>query len=270
MTDAPLGATSGGGSPDARRVTLRSVTHRFDGRGGDVLALDGIDLDIAPGELVTVVGPSGCGKTTLLQLVAGFLRPSHGEVLVGGRPVTGPGPDRGVVFQHPNLFPWLSVRANVELGLRLAGRPKGERREVADRYLELVGLADFADAAPYELSGGMQQRCQIARALAIDASILLLDEPFGALDAITRDRLQDELRRIWEQTGKTAIFITHSVEEAVYLGTRVLVLSARPGRVVLDLPVPFADEPHSPELRTSPELVDLRRQVSEHLLHGAS
>ena len=218
----------------ARRVEFRDVRHHFTVGGVAVPALDGVDLTIEPGEFVTLAGPSGCGKTTLLRLLAGFMPPSEGTVSVEGSTIRGPGEDRGVVFQQPTLFPWLSVRGNVQLGPRLRGVPAGERRAVADEFLRLVGLADFADHRPYELSGGMQQRCQIARVLANEPDIVLMDEPFGALDALTRERLQEELLEIWRATGRTILFITHSVDEAVFLGSRVLVMSPRPGRIVLD------------------------------------
>jgi len=246
-------------------VTLQGIEHVYRGRGADVPALAVGDLTIEPGEFVSLVGPSGCGKSTLLSLLAGFLAPSSGSIAVDGVPIAAPGTDRGVVFQQPNLYPWMSVRGNVAFGPRLRGAKRAERNATADRWLELVGLADFADAAPYELSGGMQQRCQIARVLANDPAIMLLDEPFGALDALTRERLQDELHRIWLGSGKTALFITHSVEEAVYLGTRVLVMSPRPGRIVFDEAPPFAGEARTPGLRTDPEFVAFRERVGEAL-----
>jgi NitT/TauT family transport system ATP-binding protein/taurine transport system ATP-binding protein len=262
MSADSLAARSGVGAPADHTVVLDGVAHRYRGRGAEVQALAPADLEIAAGEFVAVVGPSGCGKTTLLQLIAGFLTPTDGVVTVGGERVTAPSPDRGVVFQQANLYPWLSVRKNVELGPRLGGVPRAERRRIAERYLALVGLGDFAEAAPYELSGGMQQRCQIARVLANDPAIMLLDEPFGALDALTRERLQDELHRIWLGSGKTAFFITHSVEEAVYLGTRVLVMSPRPGRIVLDAPVPFPAGERTAALRATPEFVAFRERVA--------
>ncbi|MDX6740270.1 ABC transporter ATP-binding protein [Actinocorallia sp. A-T 12471] len=233
----PSPAESGGA------VTLRGVSLVYGGRRDPVTALADIDADLAPGSFTAIVGPSGCGKSTLLRLVAGFARPTDGEVAVSGKPVTGPGPDRGVVFQQPRLFPWLSVRGNVEFGLK---GTKAARRARSAELLDLVGLADAAGRKPYELSGGMQQRAAIARALAPDPAILLMDEPFAALDALTRERLQEELRRVWQATGKTVLFVTHSVDEAVYLGTRVLVLSKRPGRVVLDQAseLPHAEDPH--------------------------
>jgi taurine transport system ATP-binding protein len=241
----------------AEPVLLRGVAHRY----AAVHALGPLDLEIAAGELVALVGPSGCGKTTLLGLLAGFLTPSDGEVLVGGRRVTAPGPDRGVVFQQPNLYPWFTVRENVALGPRLRGARKAQRLAVADDQLQRVGLADFASARPYELSGGMQQRAQIARVLANDPGILLLDEPFGALDALTRERLQSELHRVWLGAGKTALFITHSVEEAVFLGSRILVMSPRPGAIVFDERPPFAPEDRTPALRADPEFVAFRERV---------
>jgi ABC-type nitrate/sulfonate/bicarbonate transport system ATPase subunit len=224
-----------------RDVVLRGVRHTYPSRAGDVVALDGVDLRIEPGSFVAIVGPSGCGKTTLLQLVAGFIHPTAGTVAVGGAPVAAPGPERGVVFQHPtSLYPWLSVRGNVELGLRLRRVARPTRRARAMAELARVGLADVAERRPYELSGGMQQRCQIARALANDPDVMLMDEPFGAVDALTRERLQDDLRRLWLDTGRTVIFITHGVDEAALLGSRVLVMSPRPGRIVADLDVDFS------------------------------
>jgi taurine transport system ATP-binding protein len=241
----------------AEPVLLRGVAHRY----AAVHALGPVDLEIAAGEFVALVGPSGCGKTTLLGLLAGFLRPSEGEVLVGGARVTKPGPDRGVVFQQPNLYPWFDVRANVALGPRLRGADRAERAAIADRELERVGLADFAAARPYELSGGMQQRAQIARVLANDPGIMLLDEPFGALDALTRERLQHQLHDVWRTSIKTALFITHSVEEATFLGTRVLVMSPRPGQIVFDERPPFATAERTPELRADPAFIAFRERV---------
>ncbi|WP_205471450.1 ABC transporter ATP-binding protein [Nocardioides sp. SYSU D00038] len=251
-------------STHEHEVEVAGVRHSFRVQGRQVPALDRIDLTIQPGELVTLAGPSGCGKTTLLRLVAGFMQPSEGAVRVGTRPVRGPGIERGVVFQQPTLFPWLSVQRNVELGPRLRGRSKQERAETAHRYLELVGLSDVAGHRPYELSGGMQQRAQIARVLANDPEIVLMDEPFGALDALTRERLQNELLEIWRATGKTILFITHSVDEAVFLGSRVLVMSPRPGRIVLDEPAVFGTPGHlvpPEEIRALPDYVDLRERV---------
>lgn len=251
-------------------VVVAGLEQRFRARDGEVHALDRIDLTIEPGEFVTLAGPSGCGKTTLLRLIAGFGAPTDGAIQVGGRTVAGPSAERGVVFQRPTLYPWLDVRANVALGPKLRGASKAERRAIADRYLELVGLSDAARLRPYELSGGMQQRAQIARVLANDPEIVLMDEPFGALDALTRERLQDELLTIWRETGKTILFITHDVEEAVFLGTRVLVMSPRPGRIVFDEPARFSTEnrPVAPsELRALPEFVALTNRVREAIRH---
>lgn len=254
------------GTPDGLGLEFSDVTQHFTVGGRRVDALTGIDLRIAPGEFVTLAGPSGCGKTTLLRLAAGFHSPSGGTVTAGGRPITGPAPERGVVFQHPNLFPWLTVRRNVELGPKLRGVRRAERRQRAEKYLDLVGLSDFGDHRPYELSGGMQQRAQIARVLAGEPDVVLMDEPFGALDALTRERLQEELLQIWRETGRTILFITHSVDEAVFLGSRVIVMSPRPGRIVLDRPAVFletggAGRVAPAEIRQLPEYVDLRNEV---------
>jgi NitT/TauT family transport system ATP-binding protein/taurine transport system ATP-binding protein len=252
-------------------VALAGVTVVYGERRARREALAPVDLDIAPGELLTILGPSGCGKSTLLGLVAGFLRPSSGAVTVDGRLVTGPGADRGVVFQQPRLFPWMSVRRNVEFGPRMAGAGGAERRQTADEALALVGLSDVADRAPYELSGGMQQRAAIARALGGRPSVLLMDEPFAALDALTRERLQDELLRLWATTGTTVLFVTHSVEEAAYLGTRVVTLSARPGRVIADRPLPRtrAATTQTGLQRDDPALV-AERETLRRLVHDAA
>lgn len=261
MSPDPAPAPTPPSSPG--RVVLRGVSVHYDGSGGRVTALEGVDLTIEPGELVAVVGPSGCGKTTLLKVIAGFLPATEGDALFDGRPIERPGPERGVVFQQANLYPWMSVSDNVALGLRFRGVPKAERCAEAARQLARVGLDGFGDVPPYELSGGMQQRAQIARVLATDPELLLLDEPFGALDALTRERLQDELHTLWRSTGKSALFITHGIEEAVYLGSRVVVMSPRPGRIVADIPVPFATAPHDRSLRADPAFVALREQVAE-------
>lgn len=247
-----------------RAIVLDRVSKSFDVGGEQLPALASTSLDIAPGEFVTLAGPSGCGKTTLLRILAGFTEPSEGTVTVSGEPVRGPGHERGVVFQQPTLFPWLDVRRNVEVGPRFQGVPAAERRARVDRYLAMVGLGGFARHRPYELSGGMQQRCQIARVLAGDPDIVLMDEPFGALDALTRERLQGELLQIWRETGKTVLFITHSVDEAVYLGSRVLVMSPRPGRIVFDAPARFGRDGESvpvEEIRSLPEYTALTAEV---------
>jgi len=254
-----------------KSLEVQGVQQFFGAKGARVQALSRIDLVIEPGQFVCLAGPSGCGKTTLLRLIAGFMSPSEGKITIEGRAINGPGPDRGMVFQAPTLYPWMNVRANVELGLKYQRVKKAERQEQSDRFLHMVGLADFAERRPYELSGGMQQRCQIARVLASDPEFVLMDEPFGALDALTRERLQEELLTIWRQTGKTIIFITHSVEEAVFLGSRVLVMSPRPGAIVLDVDSTLAHEgeplPVS-ELRSVPEFIALRDQVRDAIQHS--
>nr|WP_235949746.1 ABC transporter ATP-binding protein [Paenibacillus apii] len=194
-------------------------------------ALKDVDLNVRPGEFLTIVGPSGCGKSTLLDLIAGLALPTEGELFIDGKKITGPALDRGIVMQGYALFPWRTVRRNVEFGLEIKKVPKKDRQAISDRFLELVGLSGYADRYPYELSGGMKQRVAIARALAYDPEVLLMDEPFAAVDAQTRETLQDELLQIWERTGKTIIFVTHSIDEAVALADRVVVMSPNPGRV---------------------------------------
>ena len=235
MTDAPMAAAiDANRRSDTGLLEVRDVSHRYFSGDDVVEALTGIDLQVSRGEFLVILGPSGCGKTTLLRLIAGFEPPTSGEILVGGHSNDEPSAERGVVFQQPTLYPWLSVRENVEFGPRMRGQDKRSRRELADSYLKVMGLEGFEDRAPYELSGGMQQRVAIARVLINKPALLLMDEPFGALDALTREVMQDEVLRIWREEGATVVFITHSVDEAIYLGTRVLVMSKRPGRVVLD------------------------------------
>lgn len=228
-------------------INFHDVTKDFAVKDGGFLALDHVGLDIEDGEFVTVVGPSGCGKSTLMNIAAGLLDATGGEVLVDGVPVSGPSPERGVIFQQYALFPWMTVAANVEYGLKVAGVKKEERRRRAREVIELVGLTDFADSLPKTLSGGMKQRCAIARAYAVDPKVLLMDEPFGALDSLTRVRMQESLLDTWGRDRRTVMFITHDVDEAVYLGTRIVVLSARPGRIVLDesSDLPRLDDPRA-------------------------
>ena len=215
------------------RVSIRNVRKGFEQSSGErVEALDSISLDVAPGEFVCLIGPSGCGKTTLLNMVAGLDRPDSGQVLMNGKPVAEPGPDRAVLFQDPALFPWMSVLANVEYALKLIGLTKLERRERAMLWLEKVHMASFAHTQPHELSGGMRQRAALARALACQPEVLLADEPFGSLDALSREVLQHELEYVWTETRNTFLFVTHNVREAVFLADRVLLMSPRPGRFV--------------------------------------
>ncbi|HET6734926.1 ABC transporter ATP-binding protein [Mycobacterium sp.] len=215
------------------KLQLENVTKRFPIRGqkSSFTAIEDISIDLAAGEFLVLVGPSGCGKSTLLDLLGGLSTPSSGRILLDGKPITGPGLDRGIVFQQYALLPWRTARKNIEFGLEAKGLPAAVRRERAEQYLELVGLQSFADRFPNELSGGMKQRVAIARSLAFDPEVLLMDEPFAALDAQTRESLQDELLRIWKATGKTILFITHGIDEAIYLGQRVAVLTSRPGRI---------------------------------------
>lgn len=224
------------------KLEIRNVSKIFQSTSGTLTALDAINLDVRAGEFVCLVGPSGCGKSTLLNIIAGLDKPTSGEVRVDGKRVTRTGPDRVMIFQSAALFPWLSVFDNVKFGLNMIGVPKPERQVIARQYLRMVHLAEFEQASVHELSGGMQQRVAIARALATNPAVLLMDEPFGALDAQTRDVLHDELQAIWSETHKTIVFVTHDVREAVVLGDRVVVMSARPGRIkkifAIDLPRP--------------------------------
>ena len=251
------------------RIELRGVGLVFDGRSDTdrttsrFVALDHLDLTVEAGELVTIVGPSGCGKSTVLDLVAGLTRPTSGDVVVGGDRVTEPGLDRGVVFQQYTLLPWRTAQGNIEFALEAkGGMTRAERAEVAREYLELVGLTEFAGRYPHELSGGMKQRVAIARSLSYSPEVLLMDEPFGALDAQTRERLQEELVQIWRRTGTTIVFITHDIEEAVFLGQRVAVMSARPGRIrqVVDIDLD-RDVAADTDVRSTPEFAAYRHEI---------
>ncbi len=242
-------------------LTIRGVTKRFAVGDGEVEALAAVDLTIPRGEFVCLIGASGCGKSTLLRIIAGFEEPSTGEAAVYGKPITGPGRDRGMVFQDYALFPWMTVRENISFGPRQRSLPPEEIARTTDEFVRMVGLERFAERYPSQLSGGMKQRVAIARVLANNANILLMDEPFGALDALTREQLQHELLQIWSRTGVTAIFVTHSVEEAVLLADRVLVMSAGPGRIDSD----FRIELPRPRDVSSPEFNALRRDISRRL-----
>ncbi len=224
------------------KIEIRDVSKLFAGKSGQTEALAPVSFAVNAGQFVCLLGPSGCGKSTLLNIIAGLDEPTSGQIKLDGRPVTGPGRDRVMIFQEAALFPWLNVQDNIEFGLRIAGMPGPERRKIAQRLLALVKLSKFKKALVHELSGGMKQRVALARALALDPEVLLMDEPFGALDAQTRDLLHDELQDIWADTAKTIIFVTHNVREAIVLGDRVLVFSPSPGRIkkefLIDLPRP--------------------------------
>lgn len=250
----------------APSLVITGVTREFRARGNarGLLALDGIDLNVPTGEFCLLLGPSGCGKSTLLNIIAGFLRPTTGKVLHEGREVSGPDRRRTVVFQDYALFPWMTVQQNVEFGLKSQGIPPKERAETARSFIGLVHLMGFEDRYPHEISGGMKQRAALARALAPNPDILLMDEPFGALDAQTRVLLQEEVARISAETGKTVLFVTHSIEEAVFLGDRIVVMSARPGRIRAEYTVPLA-RPRTPEIRRLPEFVRLTQDLWESL-----
>ncbi|HYN97949.1 MAG TPA: ABC transporter ATP-binding protein [Pilimelia sp.] len=251
---------TGTNRPD--KIVFDRVGKAFPVRGGEPLtALSDVDLTIAGGEFLVIVGPSGCGKSTLLEMLGGLAEPTAGRVLVDGAPVTGPGLDRGIVFQQYALFPWRTARGNVEFGLEAKRVPRRERAARARDYLDLVGLAGFHDRYPHELSGGMKQRVAIARSLAYDPAVLLMDEPFAAVDAQTRDGLQDELLRIWERTGKTILFITHGISEAVYLGQRVAVMTSRPGRIKQVIDIPLTGRTGKGDLRSSPEFGRYRHEI---------
>jgi NitT/TauT family transport system ATP-binding protein len=220
------------------KIVVKGFEHHFETAGGRIQATGRIDLAIGAGEFVTLVGPSGCGKTTLLKAIAGFIRPSEGTILCDGKPVRGPGRERGVVFQELAILPWRTVRRNIGHGLEIAGVPRAERERVVERLIAVTGLVGFEDRYPHELSGGMRQRVAVARTWAADPEIILMDEPFAAVDAMTRLTLQEELATLCAETRKTVFFITHSVDEAVFLGDRVLVMTRRPGRIkaVIDVP----------------------------------
>jgi NitT/TauT family transport system ATP-binding protein len=243
-------------------VRLEGVVVEFAGRAGSVRAVEQLDLDVPSGQFVAVLGPSGCGKSTLLNVVAGFVSATHGTALLDSAVIARPGADRGVVFQQPTLFPWKTVRQNVALGPRMAGLSADEVTRVTRHFLELVGLGPFAGHYPDALSGGMQQRVGIARALANNPSVLLMDEPFGALDAQTRELMQESLLRIWEHNRTTLLFVTHDIEEAVFLADRVVLMSARPGRIIADIPVRL-ERPRAASVMDSAEFLGLKRQCRE-------
>ena len=244
---------------------IENISMRFDlPNGSSVQALKDVSIELKQGELMSVLGPSGCGKTTLLNIVAGFLAPTEGRIRMNGHEVHGPDAERGMVFQQGALFEWMSVRDNVSFGPRMAGKKPAEYMENVDHLLNVVGLADFKDKAIYELSGGMQQRVALARCLANDPDVILMDEPLGALDALTREKMQGLVLKLWKETGKTIILITHSVEEALLLGERLLVMAPRPGRIHKEYRLPFADMGVGADLREvkkHPEFGQRREEI---------
>jgi ABC-type nitrate/sulfonate/bicarbonate transport system ATPase subunit len=248
-------------------VTVESLDLRFQPRGGnEVIALNNLSMMIPDKQFAVIVGPSGCGKSSLLDIIAGLKEPSGGVCKLDGETISGPGKERGMVFQNYSLFPWLTVLKNVEFGLTLQGRPQGEAVERARHYVNAVGLSSFESAYPNQLSGGMKQRVAIARSLANDPEIVLMDEPFGALDSQTRAVMQQLLLGIWEKEHKTILFVTHDIDEALFLGEKVYVMSARPGRIIDTISVDFA-HPRSYELSTELAFVELKRRI-QHSLHG--
>ncbi len=242
------------------KLSIQNVVKKYDTRNGEVIALNGANLDIKENEFICVIGPSGCGKSTLLNIIAGLLEPTSGKVLVDGKEVKGTGVDRGVVFQQYALFPWLTVKKNVQFGLKLQGKSQEEMDAISEKYIRMVGLEKFTDSYPKELSGGMKQRVAIARAYAVNPSVLLMDEPFGALDAQTRTQLQSELLKTWQEENKTCFFVTHDIEEAIVLASRVVIMSARPGRIkeIVDIDIPH---PRDQETKMSPRFIELKNHI---------
>jgi ABC-type nitrate/sulfonate/bicarbonate transport system ATPase subunit len=245
-------------------LSIRGVSRTFTSKQGNTLALQASDLEVDENDFITILGPSGCGKSTLLRIVAGLDRQTAGDVLLDSQRIEGPGADRGMVFQSYTLFPWLTVRENVCFGLRERGSPRSQQLDVAQSFLQRVGLVGFENHYPKQLSGGMQQRTALARALANNPRMLLMDEPFGALDHQTRELMQELLLRIWEAERKTVLFVTHDIDEAVFMGSRVVVMSARPGRIKREIVVPFGHPRHY-SLKTTPEFARLKAELTEEL-----
>lgn len=247
------------------KIAVRGIAKRYtSARGEPVEALRPLDLDIRAGEFLSLVGPSGCGKSTLLNIIAGFETATSGDIALDGRPITGPGPERGMVFQEYGLFPWLTVAGNVGFGPASLGVPRKEVAERVRQHLAMVRLDGFQDRYPHELSGGMRQRCALARCIANDPDVMLMDEPLAALDALTRLSLQEELLRIWHEASrqrpKTVVYITHAIDEAIYLSDRIIVMSERPGRIRREITVPFS-RPRAPEIRTDPKFHRLADEI---------
>ena len=262
-------------------LQIEKLSMRFDlPNGSSVQALKDVSIDLKAGELLSVLGPSGCGKTTLLNIVAGFMAPTSGEIILNEKRVYGPGPERGMVFQQGALFEWMSVRENVGFGPKMKGMAEKPKREIVDHLLDVVGLQEFKEKAVYELSGGMQQRVALARCLANEPDVILMDEPLGALDALTREKMQGLVLKLWKETGKTIILITHSVEEALLLGERLIVMAPRPGRIHKEYNLPFAEMGVGQDLRevkkhpdfatTREEILSMIWDMEEEIMGGAS
>ena len=249
-----------GGAARSGHVQIRDVSVRFGRKGQTTEAVSRVSLDIRPGEFVSIIGPSGCGKSTLLNIVAGFIQPSDGETLLDGKPIGGPGADRGVVFQQYSLFPWMTVRKNVEFGLKMKGLGQNQREAAARSLLGMAGLLAFENHYPDQLSGGMKQRVGIVRALATSPQVLLMDEPFGALDSQTRVVMQEILTNMWQRLRISVLFITHDIEEAVFLSDRIYVMTARPGRIKSEIVVPLP-RPRTPEMTATPQFMQLVRTI---------
>lgn len=251
-------------------LSINNVSLTYSTLNSSIDALAGVTLTVNQGDFISFVGPSGCGKTSLLKIVAGFLIPTKGSAFFENKIINGPGWERGIVFQQSSLFPWLNVAENVEFGLKMRKIPKKERKEIVHYYLTMVKLRDFHDKFPYELSGGMQQRVALARVLVNDPKILLMDEPFGALDALTREHMQEELLQIWRRTKKTILFVTHSVEEAVYLSTKVVVFSERPGQILSCVPSSFSNgnkEAKMRKVKSLEKFIQLREHILSYIWH---
>ena len=265
MSTATLSVPAAAAGDSARvRIAFDRVSVDFPTQHGPMRVLDDVSFEIRHGEFVSVIGPSGCGKTTLMNIVGGFVQPTSGRVLLDGKPVQGPGPDRGVIFQEYGVFPWLTVRQNIAFGLKLASNRAlaADREEIVARYMKLMGLSDFANHFPKHLSGGMRQRLAIARAYAVRPEFLLMDEPFGALDAQTRSAMQDLLLQVLQSEGKTVMLITHSVEEAIYLSSRIVVVTARPAKIRTVIDVPFG-YPRAENVHEDPRFGELRAHIRD-------
>jgi ABC-type nitrate/sulfonate/bicarbonate transport system ATPase subunit len=250
-------------------LQVRELSKEFESKGRRTMAIDGIDLHVDEGEFVCLVGASGCGKSTLLNIIAGLTEPTAGGATLGGRPILGPGPDRGIVFQSYSLYPWRTVAQNVAFGLEVAGFPRDQIKDRVDHYLDVMNLQKWAGARPSQLSGGMRQRVAIARSIAAEPEMLLLDEPFGALDAHTRGLMQEYLLKVWRQTGTTILMVTHDVDEAIFLAQRIYVLSSHPGRVRTEITIPFGSD-RNPAIRRDTRFLDLKDEIHAMLLAEVS